>query len=72
MAGMQSPRDNIPAVDQLISGRDELAKVLGFPSFAHYTAAGATLAGTPAAVHAFLDGMSTALEPQVRQPALRL
>ena len=65
MAAMQSPRDNIPTLEQLIFGRHALASMLGFGSFARYTAAGATLAGTPAAVQTFLDGLSSELAPQV-------
>ena len=63
---MHSPEDNISAVEQLMSARDELAKLSGFRSFAHYTTADATLAGTPEAIHSFLDGLGSALGPQVR------
>lgn len=67
LAGMQTPKDNVAAVGDLIAARHELAQVMGYPSFSHYTAAGYTLARTPEAISIFLDRISQSLAPQVYQ-----
>lgn len=62
---MQSPQENVGTLQQLIAGRHALAQTMGCLSFSQYTLAGASLAGTPAAVDAFLNTLSTALHPKV-------
>lgn len=69
LAGMQTPKDNVAAVGDLIAARHELAQVMGYPSFSHYTAAGYTLARTPEAISIFLDRISQSLAPQVQADA---
>ncbi len=50
---------------ELMSERQSLAQLMGQRSFAHHMIGSHTLAGSPEAVHAFLDDLSEMLRPQV-------
>lgn len=68
LAGMQTPRANVAVLSSLVAGRHELAMTIGQQSFSHFTLAGATLAGSPEAVGAFLTDLSSQIQPQVLSP----
>lgn len=54
--GYRSPQDNVAVVQRLLDTRQEIAELLGSPSYAHYQAGRDTLAQHPAAIAAFLKG----------------
>lgn len=54
--GYTSPRDNLAVVQRLLDTRQEIAELLGAPSYAHYQAGRDTLAQHPAAITTFLKG----------------
>jgi Zn-dependent oligopeptidase len=65
VAGYSSPASNRLLLAELITGRHELAQLLGAVSYAHYQADAATLAGSPEAVATFLQDLSAQLRPEV-------
>lgn len=54
--GYTSPQANVGVVQRLLDTRQEIAELLGSPSYAHYQAGRDTLAHHPAAISAFLKG----------------
>ncbi len=65
VAGYSSPRENLGLLEQLLETRQEMAALMGAPSYAHHNLRNATLAGSPEAVHSFLLDLATAIRPKV-------
>ena len=62
--GYTSPEANAGVVQRLLETRQEVAELLGAPSYAHYQAGRDTLAQHPAAVTTFLKGEPRAMHSQ--------
>ncbi|CAL8472167.1 g11709 [Coccomyxa elongata] len=67
VAGYSSPRENLGLLEQLLETRQEMAALMGAPSYAHHNLRGATLAGSPEAVHSFLLDLAAAIHPKVEE-----
>jgi hypothetical protein len=63
MAGYSGPQHNLALLGHMLGASRSIARLLGHASFAHYKAAGATLAGTPDAVVPFLEDLAAAVRP---------
>ncbi|KAK9868504.1 hypothetical protein WJX84_007289 [Apatococcus fuscideae] len=63
----RTPAANDGLMHELMSERQSLAQLMGQRSFAHHMIGSHTLAGSPEAVHAFLDDLSEMLRPQASQ-----
>jgi hypothetical protein len=63
LAGAAGPAANLALLQRMLSTSRDLATLLGYPSYAHYKAADATLAGTPDAVVPFLEGLAAEVKP---------
>ena len=61
-----SPAANLRVLDDLLEARYELSQSLGYESFSAYATAH-TLAGSPAAVDAFLRGVHARLRPRLEE-----
>jgi Zn-dependent oligopeptidase len=59
--GYSSPEANVGVVQKLLDTRQQIAELLGAPSYSHYQAGRDTLAQNPSAVTAFLKGEPRAL-----------
>ena len=66
MAGYSTPREHPARLEQLLGARQEMAALMCAPSYAHHNLRGATLAGSPEAVHSFLLDLAAAIRPKVR------
>lgn len=57
--------ENVRILEEAIAIRDELARILGYPSWAHYVTE-QRMAKTPETVHAFLNDLRAKVEPRLR------
>ncbi|KAF8055907.1 OCT1 [Scenedesmus sp. PABB004] len=64
LAGACAPAANLALLDDMLAARHDLAASLGHASYAHFKAADATLAGTPAAAQAFLEDLAAGVRGQ--------
>ncbi|KAK9905894.1 hypothetical protein WJX75_008266 [Coccomyxa subellipsoidea] len=67
VAGYSTPRENLALLEQLLGARQEMAALMCAPSYAHHNLRGATLAGSPEAVHSFLLDLAAAIRPKVEE-----